>query len=98
MSYSLEIPPAVADEIEAIKLWHELRGKRLADKFHDELITQLEFIVENPKVFAIVSRDIRVARLKRFSYLIRYRIIGNRVRITSVVHSSRAKGRWRFRR
>ena len=98
MIYSLEFHPAVSDEIEVLKLWHELKRSGLGDKFYAELLKQFGVITANPLIFAIVEADVRVARLKRFSYLIRYRLIGTRVRVVSVVHAARVKGRWKFRR
>ncbi len=98
MSYSLEFHPALADEIEELKLWHDLQQRGLGDKFYAELLDRFEFITRNPFVFAIVERDVRIARLRQFSYLVRYRIFGTRVRVLSVIHAARGRGRWRLRR
>jgi toxin ParE1/3/4 len=98
MNYSLELYPALADEIEDLKHWHEAQRTGLGERFYAELLHQFSLIISNPLIYAIRERDVRVVRLSGFSYLIRYRILGTKVRVLSVIHAARVKGRWKFRR
>ena len=98
MSYSLEFNPAVRDEVESQRLWYELQRPGSGDDFYGEVIERLDLVIQNPQVFAADRRGVRLAWLKSFLYLIRYRIMGTRVRILSVVHSSRVRGGWNRRR
>jgi hypothetical protein len=98
MRYTLEFHLALADEIEELKLFHEQKQRGLGDKFYAELLNRFELIIQSPLAFAVVERDVRVVRLRRFSYLVRYCVLDTRVRILSVIHGARAEGDWRFRR
>lgn len=98
MSYTIEFHPALDDEIEALKLWYELQKSGLGNEFYNELFDRFTFIAASPLVFAIVEEDVRVARLKRFSYVVYFRVMNSRVRVLAVVHTSRMQGQWHIRR
>lgn len=98
MSRRLEFHPAVRLEIEAIELWHEIKQRGLGDRFRDDVRDTLQAIREYPEHFAKTDRDIRMAPLKIFSYVVRFRWVGDRVRVVSVKHTSQGSGRWKSRR
>jgi hypothetical protein len=98
MTSPLEYHLAVLPEIELIKLSYESNRVGLGDEFLAELRLFLEAIVKNPRRFAIVKRDERIARMLRFPYLVRFRLLSERIRILSVIHSARNTGDWTRRR
>jgi plasmid stabilization system protein ParE len=98
MTWPLEYHPAVRSEVEAVELWHEMQRLGLGDEFSEDLRAVVTRIEEHPEHFAIVRRDVRQAMLKKFSYVVRFRWLKNRVRIVAVRHTSQASGGWQSRR
>jgi toxin ParE1/3/4 len=79
-------------------LWYDAERPGLGADFDAELFDRFRFIADNPLVFAIVQKDVRVARIKRFPYVILYRVEDNTIRILAVVHSARRLNKWLKRR
>jgi toxin ParE1/3/4 len=98
MTWPIEHHPAVSPEVEAIELWHELQKPGLGAEFREDLRKIVIRIEKNPEHFAIVRRDVRQAMLTKFSYVVRFRWLKDRVRIVAVRHTSQATGGWQSRR
>ncbi|WP_254509953.1 type II toxin-antitoxin system RelE/ParE family toxin [Anatilimnocola floriformis] len=99
MSVSLEYHAAVLPEVELIKISYEENRVGLGAEFLAELMKFLLAIADNPRRFAVVKRQERIARMFQFPYLIRFRILKDgRIRILSVIHSARVAGDWTRRR
>lgn len=98
MKLRLEYHLAVLPEVELIKLSYESNRVGLGEEFLAELKRFVLSIVDNPKQFAISKRDERIARMFQFPYLVRFRLLKDRIRILSVIHSARQTGDWTRRR
>jgi len=98
MSFAVEFHPGLAAEINEAKQWYEAEQPGLGAEFDTELFERFEFIAANPYIFAVFKKDVRLARIKRFSYVILYLVEGNTVRILAVVHSARRLHKWLKRR
>lgn len=94
MSWTLQFHPAVPLEVEAVELWHEMKKPGMGDDFRNDFHEVLGRIREHPEHFAIGIGDIRLAMFKKFSYVVRFRKMKDRVRIVSVKHTSQSSGDW----
>ena len=70
----------------------------LGTRFAEEVQYSLDRIAANPRIHAVVLRDIRKAVLKTFPYCIYYTIEPTFVFVTAVFHTSRDPDIWKGRR
>jgi len=88
----LSFHPGVQADVNAILAYYdEQGGERLADRFYEDLTARFRDILEHPQKFPFYlgNKLKRRARLHRFPYLILYRILPDRVRVTVVKHEKR---------
>jgi ParE toxin of type II toxin-antitoxin system, parDE len=79
-------------DIQDTYYWYESQLKNLGEEFLDELNAVLEKLKTNPQYFGYSFDEFRDARLKRFPYLIVYKIERNKVYINSIKHIRRKPG------
>ncbi|PAX53266.1 type II toxin-antitoxin system RelE/ParE family toxin [Brunnivagina elsteri] len=70
----------------------------LGDEFLDCVDETLNLICLLPEAYSVVYRDIRRAVVKRFPYVIYYRIVSSRIIVTAIFHGSRNPKEWQKRR
>ena len=76
------------------EVWRHYRneaGDALAERFWQELMARLNEVAERPERFSpyLGHPRFRRARLKRFPYLIVFRVLRDRVRIMVIKHEKR---------
>ena len=81
--------PEAQQELVAIAVWYDGRREGLGDEFVDTVSDKVVEICETPERFPIVHADIRQAILRRFPYVVYFRLVGERVLVVSVFHASR---------
>lgn len=62
---------------------------KIRNGFFDEFFRTINFIEQNPKLYQVRYREIRIAPLYRFPYGIHYRITDEKVIIFRVLHTKR---------
>jgi len=95
MSLPLKISRAASRDIDLAFVWYERQRSGLGDEFLAGVDDCIERIQRDPKSYAIVRKDLRVALVSRFPYLIVYRLLPSRIRVSAVVHSSRHPRNWK---
>ncbi len=83
---------ALVDVQEAYQ-WYEDQLQELGEDFLSELNEILEKLKQNPQYFGYAFDDFRDVRLKRFPYLVVFKISGRNVYINSVKHTKRKLGK-----
>jgi plasmid stabilization system protein ParE len=89
-------PEAQADLLQT-RDWYEWQQPGLGEAFSiatDEAVGRIEAM---PQMYTIVFRDIRRGKLRRFPYLIYYRVLSNRIEVIAVLHGSRDPKLWQER-
>jgi plasmid stabilization system protein ParE len=89
-------PEAQADLLEA-RDWYKRRRAGLGDEFVDVVDELFARIAESPTLFAASVGDVRRAKLKRFPYVVYYRILAERLEVIGVLHGSRHSRVWQRR-
>jgi toxin ParE1/3/4 len=89
VSYEIIIQHEALQDIQAAYAWYEEQLPGLGEDFLSELNTFLEKLRKNPQHYSFTFDDFRDVRLKRFPYLIVFRIVQPNVYINSVKHSKR---------
>ena len=86
----VEYHPAVKQELHEIIKYYNLCSQGLGDEFLNEFERQILKIASLPTQWRSVDGDIRRALMKRFPYVIYFRVLKNDVlRVTLVKHQRR---------
>jgi plasmid stabilization system protein ParE len=94
--------PGAADDIAEIVDWLDQRPLRLGTRFRTALNTLANRLCQFPHSCPRVGRaprghEVRVARVRRFKYLVHYEVTATEVVILSVTHAHRRSAAWRQR-
>jgi plasmid stabilization system protein ParE len=90
-------PEARIEALEAYR-WYENQRSGLGREFRQALDQAINTIREKPKSFPVVHRDTRRALLKRFPYMIFYRVYADVISVVAVMHGKRDPSVWLRRR
>lgn len=86
----VEYHPAIESELAEIRDFYNERSHNLGDDFINEFERQVLRIVATPTRWMCVRGDTRRALMKRFPYLILFRVVDESViRITVIKHERR---------
>lgn len=89
----LEYHPAVAEELEEIRNFYESRSAGLGAEFVNEFERRVLQIAAMPERWMVVRKDIRRALMRRFPYVIFFRVLEEDcIRVTVVRHEKRHPG------
>lgn len=91
------VRPAAAADIEEAFRWYRDKGPSLGDEFVDALRAAMLQVLEHPRAFAVVHRDTRRVRLRRFPYGLFYRVYSDTIVVVACLHGRRDPRRWRSR-
>ena len=77
--------------------WYDRQRSGLGDGYLRAVGLAFEQIVRLPESHQVVHQDFRRAKMRRFPFLIYYRIIAGEVVIVAVLHSHRDPRVWKSR-
>lgn len=97
MTRNLLVLPAAQLELGAAQDWYEEASPGLGRGFRAEVDRQIGRILDNPRQFPAVLRDVRRARLQRFPYGLFFREREKDVVLIACFHASRDPLVWRAR-
>ena len=89
MSFRLRILAAAAKDIEAARDWYEGQQDGLGGVFLDAIDAALARITAKPLTYRLVRRDARRALVRRFPYVVIFRVKPDQIRILAVLHQHR---------
>jgi toxin ParE1/3/4 len=70
MSLPVVFRPEAEQDLIDVRDWYDRRESELGDDFRAEIITLIERIAEMPELYAIVWKNVRRCRPKRFPHAI----------------------------
>ena len=91
--YALE----AASDLDLAVIEYELRRAGLGDRFLEAVRQRAEAIRTNPALYGEVSPDIRAAPVRRFPYVIYYRIEATQILVIAVRHGHDDPAIWQAR-
>jgi len=97
MNYVLVFRPEVRKELDEAYSWYESQQLGLGDDFLEQVDEALDRICQMPESYPAVYRDVRRTVVRRFPYIIYYRIVSSRVIVTAVFHGRRNPKAWQTR-
>lgn len=89
MSYEIQIRRAAELDIAEAQVWYETQQTGLGVKFLSEISRVIDRIVDTPHIYQIVHRDIRRAIVRRFPYLVWYRVSHDMVVVVACTYAGR---------
>jgi plasmid stabilization system protein ParE len=72
-------------------------SSKLGARFVEHLNDRLAIVASQPRVFAKVWRNVRATKVKRFTYVVYYRILKDRFEVLAIVHGNRNDSSWKSR-
>ncbi len=97
MSLPIDFHLEAVDEVDAAFAWYDDQRIGLGEEFLEALLGRLEQIQESPEAWAVLYRKIRACPMRRFPYIIYYRVLADRINIIAVQHGHRNPKEWRRR-
>lgn len=83
----MQIRRAAELDVAAAQMWYETQHSGLGAEFQVEISNIVTRLIKNPFLYAAVYRDVRRAVVRRFPYLIWYRVLGDKVTVLACTHS-----------
>jgi plasmid stabilization system protein ParE len=95
MNYSF-LEPAKAELADAVAQYEEARPG-LGEEFAEEVEHSIQRILNHPRAWSPLGKEIRRCRTNGFSYGLVYTVRNNEVIIIAVMHFHRRPGYWKDR-
>ena len=93
----LEYLDDALEEAEAAALWYAARSGTAATGFSDEIDAAESAIIDRPEAWPPFDHGTRRCLLRRYPFIVIYRIEPSRVLILAVAHARRRPGYWKLR-
>ena len=84
-------------DVERAKEFYEERQAGLGLRFLDRLNEALERIQLMPESYGIVAKGVRVKLLRKFPYVVYYRVLPTEIQVLAVLHGRRDDAEWKAR-
>jgi plasmid stabilization system protein ParE len=97
MSLPLIIRPAAEPDLAAARDWYDAQRPGLGLDFKAAVEDVFARIRAAPEIFAAEYRGVRRAGLRRFPYVVYYRLTSAAVEVLAVLHGGRDPRSWRSR-
>jgi plasmid stabilization system protein ParE len=94
---AIELHPEAIAEARDAREWYAERSSVAADAFMAELDAAIDRICESPDRWPTYLHGTRRYLMKRFPYLVVYRVINDKPQVIAVAHGKRKPGYWRRR-
>lgn len=97
MSLPIVLRPEAQDDLLEARNWYERQRLGLGDAFGEAVEQFLRRIEVMPEICAIALKGVRRGKLRRFPYLVYYRILEDRIEVIAVLHGGRDPRIWQSR-
>ena len=97
MTLPIDFHLEAVNEVDAAYDWYDEQRRGLGEEFLETLLQQLDDIQARPESWAVLYRKIRACPMRRFPYIIYYRVLPERINVVAVQHGHRSPRAWRSR-
>jgi plasmid stabilization system protein ParE len=97
MSLPVVLRPEASADAEEARDYYEAKQIDLGQTFLYRLNQTLDWIGSMPEMYGIVWRNVRAARLRKFPFVVYYRVHDDRVEALAVMHGGRHASAWQSR-
>lgn len=89
MSHEVQVRRAAELDIAKAQVWYETQQTGLGAEFRSEISQVIDRLAATPLIYQIVHRDIRRAIVRRFPYLVWYRVAAEMVIVLACTYAGR---------
>lgn len=97
MERRLRLSAAAEQDLRQARSWYQQHAVHVDQRFRRSVGETLRTIERNPRLYALVHRDVRRAPVRRFPYSILYRDLDPTILVIAVLHQARDPATWRSR-
>ncbi len=97
MTYDLVIRPEAEADISDAYRWYEDQREGLGTDFISCIEAALDSIIQSPRLYPKIHKDIRRVFIRHFPYGIFYLVKDNRIIVLAVFHARRDPQGWQTR-
>ena len=97
MSLPVVLRPEAQDDLLLARDWYERQSAGLGDTFTAAVELLLARISGMPELYAVTFRRVRPAKVRRFPYVVYYRVLIDRIEVLAILHGSRDARIWKGR-
>jgi plasmid stabilization system protein ParE len=97
MGLRVVLRPETEADLWQARDWYWQDNAELAAAFVDSFDAIIARIEAMPELYAVALKNIRRGKLRRFPYLIYYRVLSDRIEVIGVFHGSRDPRAWQER-
>jgi plasmid stabilization system protein ParE len=97
MRLPLILRPEAEEDLRVARDWYAGRRLGLGEEFLEAATEALERVRENPARYAVESVGVRRCKLRRFPYVVYYRLLSDRVEVLGILHGHGDPGKWQSR-
>jgi plasmid stabilization system protein ParE len=94
---TVAVRPAARRDILEGEEFYEQRRQGLGGEFVTEVLAALDRIEAMPEMYGTVWQQVRAAGVKRFGYVVYYRVLTDHVEVLAVMHGGRRASEWQSR-
>lgn len=87
--WHLSYRPEIEDDVCDAATWYDAKRPGLGDEFIAEYVAAIKRIQDNPLLFAIAKNGLRPCRIKRFSYIMHFKVDSNGILIVALMGGGR---------
>lgn len=95
--FSIELSDDAEVDFDKSFEFYSKDSTKVADAFFKQINLGFENIKQNPKSFPIAHKDIRKYVVKKFPFVIYYRIVRTLIQVIAIFHTSRNPEIWNER-
>ncbi len=97
MSLPVIVRPEAQADLLAARRWYEEQRSGLGEAFVDCVEEVLARIAQMPEFYEVALRGVRRGKMRRFPYVVYYRVLADRIEVIAVLHGSRNPAVWQDR-
>lgn len=95
--YKIELSSEAEDDFEKSYEFYATENEKTADNYYKEVDNSLKKIANSPQLYPKVHRNVRKYVIKKFPFIIYYKVTNLVIRIIAIFHASRNPEIWKNR-
>ncbi len=95
--YKIELSNEAESDFDNSYIYYSVESENVADNFYKIINKGFQDIINNPEGFQKVFKNVRRYVIKRFPFVIYYRVMESTIQIIAIFHTSRNPEIWKQR-
>jgi hypothetical protein len=96
-SYKIRIDTDAFYDIKDAAKWYENKSPGLGKRYTTQVKKDINSLKKNPLLFAVKYKDVLCLKVKKFPFLIHFKVEGQEVFVFAIIHTSQNPTIWDLR-